>query len=348
MNQSKSGIILVTGGAGYVGSALIRRLIEEGYRVRVVDKLIFGDGPIKDIKKKIDLVVSDVRHITPKMLRDVSAIIHLAGFSTDPTSQYDPRLTDVINHIATENLAKMARSFGIKRFVYASTCSVYFTLDTPLDPPFYKETDHVNPISSYSFTKRCSEQVLWAMTNKDFQPTILRKGTLYGFSPRMRYDLVFNSFAKDAYFKKVLMVDAAGEIWRPMIDIQDMVEVYIKCLELPLSKIGGKIFNVVDKNWKIGDLAKEVKKIVKDGQGINVKLDIKPFGVARNYKADNTQFKKTFSFKPSRSLKDALFEIWKEFKKNQRYDPEKPIFYGDLWYQKFFATKEGKKFRKYV
>lgn len=348
MNRVKSGVVLVTGGAGYVGSVLVRRLIDDGYRVRVIDKLVFGEGPIKDIRKKIDLVVADTRNISPKVLRDVSAIIHLAGFSTDPTSQYDPRLTDMINHIATENLAKMARSIGIKRFIYASTCSVYFTLNTPLDPPLYKETDHVNPISSYSFTKRCSEQVLWAMTNKDFQPTILRKGTLYGYSPRMRYDLVFNSFAKDAYFKKILTVDAAGEIWRPLIDIQDMVDVYVKCLKLPLSKIGGKIFNVADKNWKIGDLAREIKNIIKEEKGMKIGLDIKPFGVSRNYKVDNSQFKRIFDFKPGRSLSDALFEIWKEFQKDSKYNPEKTIFYGDLWYQKFFKTKEGKKFRKHV
>lgn len=348
MNQAKSGIVLVTGGAGYVGSVLIRRLIDEGYSVRVIDKLIFGEGSIKDIRKKIDLVIGDIRNISPKVLRDVWAIIHLAGFSTDPTSQYDPRLTDIINHIATENLAKMARLFGIKRFVYASTCSVYFTLNTPLDPPAYKETDHVNPISSYSFTKRCSEQVLWAMTNKDFQPTILRKGTLYGYSPRMRYDLVFNSFAKDAYFKKILTVDAAGEIWRPMIDIADMVEVYVKCLKLPLSKIGGKIFNVADKNWKIGDLAREIKNIIKEKKNIKIDLDIKPFGVSRNYKVDNTQFKGIFNFEPSRTFADALFEIWDVFKENPKYNPDRTIFYGDLWYQKFFMTKEGKKFRKHV
>src|SRR3990167_720781 len=152
------GLVLVTGGAGYVGSALVRGLLDKGYRVRVIDRLIFGDKSIKDIRKNIDLIVTDIRNVPLKALKDVFAIIHLAGFSTDPTSQYDPRLTDMINHIATENLAKMARSLGIKRFIYASTCSVYFTLNPPLDPPFYKEAEHVNPISSYSFTKRCSEQ----------------------------------------------------------------------------------------------------------------------------------------------------------------------------------------------
>ena len=348
MSKSESGVVLVTGGAGYIGSVLVRKLLDRGYRVRIVDRLIFGDKSIKEIRKNIDLIIADIRNIPLKALKDVFAIIHLAGFSTDPTSQYDPRLTDMINHIATENLAKMARSLGIKRFIYASTCSVYFTLNTPLDPPFYKETEHVNPISSYSFTKRCSEQVLWAMTNNDFQPTILRKGTLYGLSPRMRYDLVFNSFAKDAYFKKLLTVDAAGEIWRPMIDIADMVEVYVKCLELPLSKIGGKIFNVADKNWKIGDLAREIKEIIKKEKSMKIKLDIKPFGVARNYKADNSLFVKTFDFKPKRTLSDALFEIWDVFKKNPRYNPQKTIYYGDLWYQKFFKTGEGKQFKKHV
>lgn len=340
--------VLVTGGGGYLGAVLVRRLLERGYKVKVLDLLIFGGKPLADVKNKIELIVSDIRHFDPEILNDVDAVIHLAGFSTDPTSQYDPRLTDVINHISTEHLAKLARSKGIKRFVYASTCSVYFTLNTPLEPPLYKESDTVNPISAYSFTKRCSEQVLWAMSNSDFQPTIFRKGTLYGFSPRMRYDLVFNSFAKDAYFKKVLTVDAGGEIWRPMIDIQDAVLSYIKALELPLKKIGGKIFNISDQNWSIGELAKAIQRIAKKIRRLNVDLDIKPFGLTRNYKADNSLFKEVFDFKPSRTLDQAAGEIWDQFDHNRDHDPHHNINYSDRWYKEFFETKPGKIFRQHV
>lgn len=340
--------VLVTGGAGYIGSVLVAKLLERGYEVRVLDKLIFGDHPLGDVRDKIELIVGDIRRASGDVFDNIDAVIHLAGFSTDPTSQYDPRLTDIVNHIATEKLAKMARQRGIKRFVYASSCSVYFTFNTPLDPPLYKETDTTNPISAYSLAKRSSEQVLWGMTNQDFHPTILRKGTLYGLSPRMRYDLVFNSFVKDAYYKHVMTVDAGGSIWRPMIDIQDAVMAYIKCLELPLKKVGGKIFNVSSENWNIGDLALYIQKTLKQKRGIKVKLNIKPFGQSRNYKADNTLFRKTFNFKPNRTMDNALFELWDYFTKHKDYDPDNIIYYSDSWYRRYFETKEGQKFRKHV
>lgn len=340
--------VLVTGGAGYVGNVVVRKLLHKGYSVRVLDKFIFGDKCLQDIKDKIELVNNDIRKVDRAIMDDIDSVIHLAGFSTEPTAQYDPRLTDMINHIATERLANLARKKGVRRFIYASTCSVYFTLNTPLTPPLYKESDVVNPISAYSLTKRCSEQVLWGMTNGDFQPTILRKGTLYGFSPRMRYDLVFNSFVKDAFYKRVLTVDAGGEIWRPMIDVQDAADIYVKCLELPLSKIGGKIFNIAQRNWRIGDLAESIKKILKKTKNISVELDVKPYGITRNYKADPSLFKKTFNFKPSRSIKEALFEIWDHFENDLDHDPHHIIHYGDRWYKQFFETEEGALFRKHV
>lgn len=339
--------ILVTGGAGYIGAVLVPKLLEQGYDVRVLDVLIFGKEPIKEFEDKIELVVGDTRTVGPEIMDDIYAVIHLAGFSTDPTSQYDPRLTDMVNHIATEHLAKLARARGIRRFIYASSCSIYFTLNTPLEPPLYSETDPINPISAYALSKCCSEQVLWGMTNEDFQPTIFRKGTLYGWSPRMRYDLVFNAFVKDAYHKRILMVDAGGEIWRPMIDIQDAVDAYINAIELPLEKVGGRIFNVAHENWSIGNLAKEIQKIISRRKGINIELDIKPITLTRNYKANTSAFYNTFNFKPSRSIEDAVFEIWDHLENDRNHDPHHIRHYGDKWYKQYFETEEGKKFRQH-
>lgn len=340
--------ILVTGGAGYIGAVLVPKLLKRGYDVRVLDVLIFGKEPIKEFEDKIELVAQDTRTAGPEIMDDIYAVIHLAGFSTDPTSQFDPRLTDMVNHIATERLAKLARARGIRRFIYASSCSIYFTLNTPLEPPLYSETDPVNPISAYALSKRCSEQVLWGMTNEDFQPTMFRKGTLYGWSPRMRYDLVFNAFVKDAYHKKLLMVDAGGEIWRPMIDIQDAVDAYINAIELPLEKVGGRIFNIAHENWSIGNLAKEIQKIISGRKGINIELDIKPVSLTRNYKADTSAFFNAFNFKPSRNIEDVVFEIWDHLESDKNHDPHHIRHYSDKWYKQYFETPEGKEFRKHV
>lgn len=336
--------VLVTGGAGYIGSVLVPELLKKGYRVKILDNLIFTDRFLNGTTAEI--FKNDVREINDSILKNVDAIIHLAGFSTEPTAQYDPRLTDYVNHIATESLALAAKKNGIERFIYASTASVYFTFNTPLEPPLYKENDQVNPISSYSITKRCSEQALLEMTDGAFQPTIFRKGTVYGFSPRMRYDLVFNSLTKDAYTKGLLTVDAGGEIWRPMIDIKDLVNIYTQCLELPVSKVGGKIFNVSDENWKIGDLALLIKDFAKSNFGKTIALDIKPYGITRNYKMDNTSFVNTFGFKKGRNMEDTFKEIWEHLENDSFHkDTAQPIFYNDKWYQLFFDTNEGKKFK---
>lgn len=337
--------VLVTGGAGYIGNVVVRKLFDRGYHVRVLDSLIFGDKSLGDMKDKIELVRGDIRTVDAHVLDGIDAVIHLAGFSTEPTSQFDPRLTDMVNHLATERLALLAKEKGIERFVYASSCSVYFTLQTPLVPPLYKESDEINPISSYSITKRCAEQALLAMADASFHPVILRKGTLYGFSPRMRYDLVFNSFAKDAYHRKQLTVDAGGEIWRPMIDVQDAAEVYVKSIELPAERVGGKIFNVVSENWRIGDLAAEVRDILQKEKGVEVVLDVKPYGLTRNYKADASSFIAAYDFKPQRTMKDALLEFWDQFEHHAEHNPHEAVHYNDKWYREFFASSEGQKFR---
>lgn len=340
--------VLVTGGGGYIGNVVVRRLLQRGHQVRVLDKMVFGEKSLEDLQDQIEVVREDIRDVDSSVMDGIDSIIHLAGFSTEPTSAYDPRLTDMINHIATETLAKKAKAKGINRFAYASSCSVYFALKTPLEPPLYTEEDEINPISQYSLTKRCSEQVLLAMADESFNPIIFRKGTLYGLSERMRYDLVFNSFVKDAFFRRMLTVDAGGDIWRPMIDIQDAAHAYVQSLELPIDQVGGRIFNVSDENWNIGMLASEIKKIVQDEKEVDVDLDVKPYGLTRNYKADATLFKQTFGFTPQRSFREAVLEIWEHLENNPDIPISDPIFYGDQWYKRYFETPEGQEFRRHV
>jgi len=322
--------ILITGGGGYIGSSLVGELLKKGYQVRVYDRFIFGEKPLKRLKDKIEIIKGDIRNFKKEILNGIDAVIHLAAISTEPTSQYDPRLTDLINHIATEKLARAAKEMGIERFIFASSCSVYFTYSTPLNPSPSKEDEPVNPISPYSISKRAAEQALLELADDSFHPIIFRKGTIYGLSPRMRYDLVLNSFVKDSFLHKKMTVHCSGKIWRPLIDLKDVVWAYIKALELPIKKVGGKIFNISDKNWNILELAKEVKKIIKKEKGIDPEIQVEPVGITRNYQADNTLFKKTFEFKPQRKLKDAVLEIWNHLEKNPK-EPLQAIHYNDQW-----------------
>jgi nucleoside-diphosphate-sugar epimerase len=331
--------ILVTGGAGYVGSVLVKKLVERGYRVRVADKLIFGEQALSPLKNKIELIKTDIRKANSNILNGVDAVIHLAGISTEPTAQFDPRLADLVNHIATERLAKLAKKKGIKRFIFASSCSIYFTYNTPLFPKPSKETEEVNPISPYSISKRAAEQALLELASDSFHPIIFRKGTIYGLSPKMRYDLVLNSFVKDSFLQKKMTVHCSGQIWRPLIDIQDVTWAYIRALELPVDKIGGKIFNISDNNWNLLELAKEVKKILKKEKGVDPEIYIEPVGITRNYQADNTLFKKIFGYKPQRRLKDAILEIWNHLEKDPK-DPLDTIHYNDKWLISLIKSKK--------
>lgn len=323
----------MTGGAGYIGSVLVRELLARGYAVRVFDKLVYGDIGTKELKGKIELVRGDVKDPSASIMKGIYGVIHLAGLSTEPTAYYSPRNADLTNHIGTEKLAKLAKKAGVKRFVFGSTASMYFTYDTPLTPPLYKETEKVNPISPYSLSKHSAEEALLEMATASFRPTIFRKGTIYGFSPKMRYDLVVNSFTKDAFSKGVISIHAGGKVYRPMLDVKDAVAAYIAALELPLAKIGRKIFNVANANWQIGDLGKEVAGILKKEKGVTVKLDIHPVGVTRNYLMDTSLFAKTFGLKPARTMKAAVLEMWNELEKGHDHTDKR--FYTDLWHKKF-------------
>lgn len=338
MNNQK---ILVTGGAGYVGSVLVRALLKKGYQVRVLDKLIFTGQSLEEVKDRIELIQGDVCTAGPEIMEGIDAVIHLAGFSTEPVSQYNPRYTDLLNHLATERMANFAKKKGIKRFIFSSSCSIYFTYDTLPNPSLSRETDSLNPISSYSLSKRAAEQALLELADDNFQPVIFRKGTIYGLSPRMRFDLIVNAFTKDAFSRRHLTVDAGGQVWRPLVDIQDAVAAYIKALELPLEKIGGKIFNISNDNWNAGELAKHVQQIVKEKKGIDVEIEVRPVNITRNYKADNSLFKKTFQFVPIRSLEEAIWEIWDYLESNPQAVND-PIHYNDKWYLQAIETSSSK------
>ncbi len=323
--------ILVTGGAGYIGSALVPELLARGYDVRVFDNLSFGDFGLADVKEKIEIVKGDIKNPPANIVDGVYAVIHLAGLSTEPTSYFNPRHTDQVNHLGTEYIARLAKATGISRFIFASSCSVYFTYDTPLVPPLFKESDRVNSISPYSLSKRAGEEALFELADENFQPTIFRKGTLYGFAPKMRYDLVFNSFTKDAFKHGRITVHAGGDIYRPILDIQDAVEAYIAALELPIEKVGRHIFNVSHSNLRIGDFAAEFKAIIKDISGKDIEVDIQPVGLTRNYRADNSKYMAVFGLRERRPIRDAIKEIWDKIAGG--HDVDNARYYTDKWYQ---------------
>jgi nucleoside-diphosphate-sugar epimerase len=241
-NQAKW--VLVLGGAGYIGSVLVHRLLERGEKVRVLDSLLYGSDPIDDIlgHPNLDLIVGDCRNIPDVIagMRGVDAVIHLAAIVGDPACEVDKQTTLEVNYAATRMLIEVAKGHGVKRFIFASSCSVYGQADVETD-----ERSEVNPISHYARTKVDSENALLAAASESFHPTILRFATVFGLGYRPRFDLVVNLLAAKAYQEGVITI-YNGEQWRPFIHVRDVAEGILTVLDAPPERVRGEIFNVGD------------------------------------------------------------------------------------------------------
>ncbi len=339
-------MILVTGGAGYIGSELVRALLERGEKVKVFDKLYFGKDSLKDVENRIELVQGDIRDIDPDVLDNVDSVIHLAALSNDPTAEYNPEANEKINYQGTKNLAEQCKKKGIKRFVYASSCSVYYTLNPEDD--MMDETTPVNPTAPYSKTKYDGENALLKLADDNFNPVMLRKGTVFGQSHRMRYDLVVNVFTLHAYLKGRLTVFGGGEMWRPLVDINDAVDAYITCVNAPTDKIHGQIFNVIHKNYRVLELAHWLKYVLRDRKQIEVDVHYMEGAPLRSYRVSGKKMEKDLGFKPARGISQAANKIWAGLENKTEMELSDPKFYNIRWMKLLAEMEERIKSMKYV
>ncbi|MBN2104747.1 SDR family oxidoreductase [bacterium] len=324
--------ILVIGGAGYVGSILVRELLEKGYAVKVLDRMFFGDIGIREVVDRIELIIDDVRLMDPEVLEDVQSIINLGGLSNDPTAEYNPQANFEMNTVAAENVAILAKERGIKRHVYASSCSVYYApagLDA--EDVILTETAEINPKAAYSKSKFEAEKRLLDLADENFCPVILRKGTIFGFSPRMRYDLVVNTFLKTALSTRQLNLHYGGEMWRPLVDIHDAASAYILALEAPEDKVRGEIFNIASKNFRVSELALKVYQILND-RNVDVKIrsDYRYKGI-RSYRVSTDKAEDILGFRPKISLEESIVTMLEMIQKYGYTDFDHPRYYNIKW-----------------
>jgi nucleoside-diphosphate-sugar epimerase len=320
-------LVLVTGGAGYIGSVLAQRLLDRGYRVRILDRLYWGRGPIASILDQVELVEADVREMPASALDGVDAVIHLAGLSNDPTAEYDPEANWQMNAVATETLGRSCVERDVERLVFASSCSLY----DGMPPGMNDETAPIQPRGAYATSKRYGEEALFSLVGDGLCPVALRNGTVYGHSPRMRYDLVVNTFVKDALLRQQLSLHGGGWMWRPLVDVCDVSDAMIAAMEAPAELVRGEIFNVLHSNYQIRELAMLVAGSVQLlGRPVTLKEEPAP-RLTRDYECSNTKLASRLGFQPSRSVVEAIEGILCSIDLEDRTMLTDPRFYNIRW-----------------
>ena len=326
--------ILVVGGAGYVGSVLTEELLQRGYAVRVLDCLYFGDAGLRPVRDRIELVEADMRAVSADVLKGVDAVVNVGGLSNDPTAEYNPRANHDMNTVATAALARLCKSAGVSRYVLASSCSIYDcgVLDEHSDV-LQDETAPVAPRAPYSVSKYEAERAILAMLGDGFCPVILRKGTVYGYSPRMRYDLVVNTFVRDALARGRLTLHHGGEMWRPLVDVRDAAQAYVALLEAEESAVRGEIFNLCYQNLRISELALRVRETLRRfGIDVDVHPDYQQ-GSVRNYRVSAEKIGRVLNFRPKVSIEESVADMVQRLRADGRTDVENPRYYNIRWLQ---------------
>jgi nucleoside-diphosphate-sugar epimerase len=290
--------ILLVGGAGYIGSVLGPRLIERGYDVSVVDLLWFGNNLPGNVK----VIQKDIMQLKGSDLEGYDQVIFLAGLSNDPMAEYSPSRNFIENGSTPAYLAYMAKGCGVKRYIYGGSCSVYGYNINEL----YDETSPTVCCYPYGISKLQGEFASLQLRDNNFSVICFRKGTVSGYSPRMRFDLIVNTMFKAAITEGVITVNNPA-IWRPILAIQDAVSAYIRAVEAPYGISG--VFNIASGNYTVGEVADYVQEGVRDCLAIDVKINIKHVEDFRNYKVSFEKAKNILSFKPRFHVEDIVREL---------------------------------------
>src|SRR3954469_3604795 len=319
--------VLLAGGAGYIGCVLAERLLERGYEVRILDRLWWGEQPLAHLTDRIEVVQADVREVPEETFDGVDAVINLSGLSNDPTAEYDPDANWQMNAVATETLGKACVERGIKRFVFASSCSLY----DGLPPGMHDETAAIEPRGAYATSKRYGEEALQALVGEGLDVGIVRNGTVYGWSPRMRFDLVVNTFVKDALLRERLELHGGGWMWRPLVDVRDCADAMIAVLEGPAEKIRGEVFNVLHSNYQIRELAFLVAGSVQlTGRSVEL-VEAPAPKLTRDYECSNSKLSMTLGFNPTRSVVEAVADLLARIDASNRTELADPRYYNIRW-----------------
>ncbi len=301
--------VFVAGGAGYIGSVLVPALLEQGDRVTVLDRLYFGDtlaGARHRFGEKLRIVKGDVRTFSRELLDGVDGVVDLSGISNDPSCELEPELTHSVNVDGAKRLAAAARDGGVRRYVFSSSCSVY----GHGEGLGLTETSGRHPVSLYARAKAEVEDFLLDLgrpARGAMEVTCLRLATVFGLSPRMRFDLAINVMTKNAYVNRRITVDGGGRQWRPFVHVGDVAHAFQLALTSPAAKVAGEVFNIGSDagNVQILNLAFRVRDAVPATEVVHAPTDPD----LRDYNVSFDKVHRGLDFRATRSLDDGIREV---------------------------------------
>jgi nucleoside-diphosphate-sugar epimerase len=316
--------ILVVGGAGYVGSFLIPVLLEHGYEVEVIDLLWFGNH----LPEQVRVIRRDLLQCKEEDLKGYEQLVFLGGLSNDPMAEFDPSVNFVSNGAVPSYLAYIAKRAGVKRFIYASSCSVYgYTVNQ-----MYDEEGPATCNYPYGISKLQGERGVLQLQDRDFSVIALRKGTICGYSPRMRMDLIVNTMFKTAMTQHLVTVNNAS-IWRPILDIRDAAAAYLRAIQVDYSVNG--VYNVTSGNYTVGHVGDLVKSRLEHLTGEKIGILIKQVQDFRNYKVKIDKAKTYLGFQPQFSIEDIINDLYAHREEFGDYNCE--AYYNIRVFQRIIA-----------
>lgn len=316
--------VLVAGGAGYIGSVLVPVLLEQHHEVTVLDRFYFGNPfTANPHKNSLHLVKEDIRSFSPSVFDGVEAVVDLSGISNDPSCELEPELTRSVNLEGGCRLALLAQKAGVRRYVYSSSCSVY----GHGDGPGLTETSPRHPVSLYARVKAEMEDLLFGMSSrgpKPFEVVALRLATVFGLSPRMRFDLAVNVMTKNAYVNRRIMVDGGGRQWRPFVHVRDVAQAFLSALTADAATVAGQVFNVggASCNVQILNLAFRVRDAIPGTEIVHAPTDPD----LRDYHVAFEKIHQTLDFSAKCSIDDGIREVLVALKEGM-LDPDDRRWY---------------------
>ena len=317
--------VLVTGGAGYIGSVLSKILVEKGHDVSCLDRFFFGKEALENVSGKINLIKDDIRWFNPDILKGVDAVLDLASLSNDPSGELDPQKTLEINYKGRVRVATLSKKYKVGKYVLASTCSVYGFQEGTLN-----EDSKLNPLTTYAKANMMAEKEVLPLADNSFTVTVLRQATVYGFSHRMRFDLAINGMALGFFKNGKIPIMRDGKQWRPFVHVKDTSNAFISVLESNPKLVNGQIFNVGnnEQNLQIFDLAKMV------AESINLPFNFEWYGSPdmRSYKVSFDKIKEQIGYKTSYTPKEGAKEVFDALKEG-KLNPEDPRTITVKWYK---------------